>query len=65
MSPSTASPRQITKSGQYLALAAALLGWMFDGFEMGLFSMVGRSAIQDLMGFTGAPTLDQEATIGF
>lgn len=65
MSPSTASPRQITKSGQYLALAAALLGWMFDGFEMGLFSMVGRSAIQDLMGFTGTPTLDQEATIGF
>jgi len=65
MSSSTESSRQITKSGQLLALAAALLGWMFDGFEMGLFSMVGRSAIQDLMGFTGTPTADQEATIGF
>lgn len=65
MSSSTESPRQITKSGQLLALTAALLGWMFDGFEMGLFSMVGRSAIQDLMGFTGTPTPDQEATIGF
>lgn len=35
--------------GAYLALAAALLGWMFDGFEMGIFSLVGRSAVQDLL----------------
>ncbi|HTM78843.1 MAG TPA: MFS transporter, partial [Devosia sp.] len=32
-----------------MALAAALLGWMFDGAEMGIFSMVGRSAVKDLM----------------
>lgn len=32
-----------------MALTAALLGWMFDGAEMGLFSMVGRDAIKDLM----------------
>src|SRR5262245_48651982 len=37
--------------GAYMALTAALLGWMFDGAEMGLFSMVGRKAIQDLLGF--------------
>lgn len=65
MNSSTASARQITRSGQLLALAAALLGWMFDGFEMGLFSMVGRSAIQDLMGYSGKPTEAQEALIGF
>lgn len=35
--------------GQWLALAAALLGWMFDGAEMGVFSLVGRAAIKDLL----------------
>ena len=33
----------------WVALAAALLGWMFDGAEMGVFSLVGRSAVQDLL----------------
>jgi MFS family permease len=40
--------QQVTR-GKWLALAAALLGWMFDGFEMGLFSLVGRPALQDLL----------------
>src|SRR5258708_21917351 len=35
--------------GKWLALAAALLGWMFDGAEMGVFSMVGRQAVIDLL----------------
>jgi MFS family permease len=35
--------------GKWLALAAALLGWMFDGAEMGIFSMVGRQAVKDLL----------------
>ena len=35
--------------GAYMALAAALLGWMFDGAEMGVFSMVGQQALKDLM----------------
>ena len=39
-----------TSRGAYMALTAALLGWMFDGAEMGLFSLVGRPAIQDLLG---------------
>jgi len=47
-----------------MALTAALLGWMFDGAEMGLFSMVGRAAIQDLLGFGSSPTKEQEGTIG-
>ena len=38
--------------GKWMALAAALLGWMFDGFEMGIFSQVGRPAIQDLLNTT-------------
>jgi SHS family sialic acid transporter-like MFS transporter len=47
-----------------MALAAALLGWMFDGAEMGVFSMVGRAAIQDLLGISSAPTADQEKQLG-
>lgn len=35
--------------GRWMALTAALLGWMFDGAEMGVFSMVGRPALNDLM----------------
>src|SRR4029079_16000576 len=44
-------------SGRWLALVAALLGWMFDGMEMGLFPLVGKPALRDLFaqaGMTGA-----------
>ncbi|MBM4003129.1 MAG: MFS transporter [Planctomycetes bacterium] len=44
-----ASIRPIGK-GAYLALAAALLGWMFDGAEMGVFSIVSRPAVKNLLG---------------
>src|SRR5205085_11300086 len=36
--------------GRWLALAAALLGWMFDGLEMGLFPLVARPALAELLG---------------
>ncbi len=45
--------------GKWLALTAALLGWLFDGAEMGVFSMVGRPAMRDLM------ATDVEKVIGF
>jgi len=32
-----------------MALLAALLGWMFDGFEMGMFPLVGQKAIIELL----------------
>ncbi|MCS6976757.1 MAG: MFS transporter [Gemmatales bacterium] len=38
--------------GQWMALAAALLGWMFDGFEMGIFPPLSRTALVALL----APT---------
>lgn len=47
-----------------MALIAALLGWMFDGAEMGVFSMVGRAAIQDMVGISGRPTSEQEKQLG-
>ena len=36
--------------GRWMALAAALLGWMFDGLEQGLFPLVARPALLDLLG---------------
>jgi MFS transporter, SHS family, sialic acid transporter len=35
-----------------MALIAAFLGWMFDGLEMGVFPLVARPALQDLLGAT-------------
>lgn len=47
---SLASGNGRISKGAWMALAAALLGWMFDGAEMGIFSLVGRSAMKDLLG---------------
>ncbi|HWH69524.1 MAG TPA: MFS transporter, partial [Candidatus Sulfotelmatobacter sp.] len=38
--------------GQWMVLLAAFLGWMFDGVEQGVFPLVARPALQDLMGVT-------------
>ena len=35
--------------GKWMALTAALLGWMFDGLEQGLFPLVARPALRDLL----------------
>jgi SHS family sialic acid transporter-like MFS transporter len=39
----------MSSRGRWLALTAALLGWMFDGLEMGLFPLVGRPALRELL----------------
>lgn len=36
-----------------MALAAAFLGWMFDGVEIGLFPIAGRPALRELLGAVG------------
>ena len=43
----TATP--VSSRGRTLALIAALLGWMFDGMEMGLFPLVGKDALRELL----------------
>ncbi|MDB5049291.1 MAG: naiP [Fibrobacteres bacterium] len=35
---------------KWMALAAAVLGWMFDGLEMGIFPLVGRPALTEMLG---------------
>jgi len=38
-----------SRRGQWSALTAAFLGWLFDGFEMGLFPLVADPALRDLL----------------
>ncbi|HQU45392.1 MAG TPA: MFS transporter [Pirellulales bacterium] len=56
------STHKLTR-GHWLVLAAALLGWMFDGAEQGLFPMVGRPAIAELFGYGENPSPEQENLI--
>jgi MFS family permease len=48
--------------GKWMALIAALLGWMFDGFEIGMFPLVGPAALDDLLAeqLVSNPTLKGE-----
>ncbi len=47
-----AENRGITRA-QWLVLAAAFFGWMFDGVEIGLFPLVARPALQELLSDMG------------
>src|SRR5438128_3418102 len=49
--------------GKWLALTAALLGWMFDGFEMGLFPVISRPALIELLGVGNHSLAEQDAAI--
>jgi MFS family permease len=55
------SESSIGRFGKWMALAAALFGWLFDGLEMGLFPLVARPALVDLLttADAGSPT-DQQ-----
>jgi MFS family permease len=37
-------------SGQWMVLLAAFLGWLFDGYEIGLFPVIARPALKNLLG---------------
>src|SRR5436305_5374625 len=43
-----ASQSNASNFGKWMALTAALLGWLFDGLEMGLFPLVAGPALKDL-----------------
>jgi MFS family permease len=49
--------------GAVAALVAAFLGWMFDGFEMGLFPLIGKPALQDLLPGASAVVQGQWFTV--
>ena len=46
----TSSASRPAGAGKTAALVAAFLGWLFDGFEMGLFPLIGKPALRDLLG---------------
>ena len=48
--PAAPASPPASRRGQWMALAAAFLGWMFDGFEIGLFPLVARPAMTELLG---------------
>lgn len=45
-----APPQRGITRGQWLVLTAAVLGWMFDGVEIGLAPIMGRPALLELLG---------------
>jgi MFS transporter, SHS family, sialic acid transporter len=47
-------PQPASKSSRYqVVLVAALLGWMFDGLEMGMFPLIARPALQQMQPASG------------
>lgn len=44
-----AAPSKTTNRQLFFTLAAAFLGWMFDGLEMGIFPLVARPALQSFL----------------
>ncbi len=55
LAASDAAPNPPSTKAKYMTLLAAFLGWMFDGFEMGLFPLIGQPALADLLGSNAAP----------
>lgn len=53
------TPSTSVGRAQWAVLVAALLGWMFDGLEMGLFPLVARPALLELL-----PSRSAETAIG-
>jgi MFS transporter, SHS family, sialic acid transporter len=47
---STTSEPAASNFGKWMALTAALLGWLFDGLEMGLFPLIQKPALDELVG---------------
>jgi MFS family permease len=49
--------------GQWLALLAAFLGWAFDGFEMGVFPLVARPALIELLDLSSEQRLIHDPNV--
>ena len=49
MTNDLSTAKDASRKGAATALVAAFLGWLFDGFEMGLFPLIGKPALEDLL----------------
>ncbi len=54
--PATGAPAAAVRltRAQWLVLLASFLGWLFDGFEQGLFPLIARPALQSMLAGPGA-----------
>src|SRR5258705_7641737 len=59
MEPTANSDKSTGARAQWLVVAAAFLGWMFDGLEMGIFPLVARPALQTMLPVAAALNPDQ------
>ncbi|HET6252018.1 MAG TPA: MFS transporter [Tepidisphaeraceae bacterium] len=48
--PDPTRPHAAIPRGAWLVLLAAFLGWMFDGLEQGIFPLIARPALQQMLG---------------
>jgi MFS family permease len=55
---STSTPAQVSPARLRATLAAAFLGWMFDGLEMGIFPLIARPALQQMQATAGTTVSD-------
>ncbi len=60
--PAASTDKAAGVKAQWLVLAAAFLGWMFDGLEMGIFPLVARPALQTML--PAASALGQDQFVG-
>jgi MFS family permease len=49
LASSVLTPSSTLQKAQWMALVAAFLGWMFDGLEMGIFPLIARPALRELL----------------
>lgn len=49
----------VSNRGKWMALIAALLGWMFDGLEIGMFPLVGKPALEELLAGRSPEVINQ------
>src|SRR3954468_19768994 len=67
--PNSEVSEPLSRSGQRVVLAAAFLGWLCAGVEMGLGPLISRPAVRDLLsdvtgGATAGLSPEQEARVG-
>ncbi|HYV27322.1 MAG TPA: MFS transporter [Candidatus Eisenbacteria bacterium] len=55
----TSPEARLNSQGQWMVLLAAFLGWMFDGYEIGLFPLIARPALRHLLSDPGDAQIGQ------
>ncbi len=57
--PNRSAAAAVSSRGAWMALVAAVLGWLFDGFEIGMFPLTGQPALAELLPEASQEVRDQ------